>query len=158
MPKLNNITNSIMCNPLVLVIIMLLLVLIVLSVVRVIMPEFSAGLGVNAHLGTIKGSVNLEAFENQGPSLVIFKAEWCGHCKRAMPEIEKLQQEDLGNVTIVVVDSDKEPELCKKHGIQGFPTIRYYPNGLENTENYENFEGERTVQGFKTFLERLMKN
>lgn len=164
MSKINNVANSMISNPLVIVVIMLLIVLVVLGVLRMIMPNFSAGVGVNAHLGSIKGSVNLEAFDlenfnNQsGPQFVVFKAEWCGHCKRAMPEVQKLQQESLGNVSIVVVDSDKEPELCKEHGIQGFPTVRYYPDGLSNKSNYEDFSGERTVQGFKTFLDRLMRN
>lgn len=159
MPKLENVTKSMMSNPLVIVILMLLVVLVILGVIRMIMPNFSAGVGVNAHLGTIKGNINLEAFENENtPCLVIFKAEWCGHCKNTMPEIQKLQQEQLGNVNIVVVDSDEKPDLIKEHGVQGFPTIRFYPEGLGNKKNYENFNGERNVQGFKTFLERLMNS
>ena len=159
MPKLENVTNSVMSNPLVIVVLMLLVVLVILGVIRMIMPSFSAGVGFNAHLGTIKGNINLEAFENgNSPCLVIFKAEWCGHCKNTMPEIQKLQQEQLGNVNIVVVDSDQQPQLIKEHGVQGFPTIRFYPGGLANKDNYENFDGERNVQGFKTFLERLMNS
>ena len=57
--------NELMTNPLVLVIAGLLLLLIILGIIRVFMPTFSAGLGVNAHFGTIKGGVNLEAFDNQ---------------------------------------------------------------------------------------------
>lgn len=159
MPKLENVTNSMMSNPLVIVVLMLLVVLVILGVIRIIMPSFSAGVGVNAHLGTIKGSVNLEAFENgNSPCLAVFKAEWCGHCKNTMPEIQKLQQEQLGNVNVVVVDSDEQPQLIKDHGVQGFPTIRFYPEGLGNKNNYENFNGERNVQGFKTFLGRLMNS
>lgn len=159
MPKLNNVTNSMMSNPLVVVIAILLIILIVLGVIRIIMPTFSLGLGVNAHVGSLKGSVNLEAFENNTlPQFVIFKAEWCGHCKNTMPEIEKLKQENIPNVEIVVIDSDEKPDLIKECGVKGFPTIRMYPKGLSNKDNYEDFDGERSVQGFKTFLERLMRN
>lgn len=155
MPKLENVTNSMMSNPLVLVVIMLLVVLIILGVIRMIMPSFSAGVGVNAHLGTIRGSVNLEAFENQnGPCLAVFKAEWCGHCKRLMPEIQKLQQENVENVNLVIIDSDQQPQLIKEHGIQGFPSIRFYPNGLGNKSDYEDYNGERTAQSLKTFMQR----
>lgn len=155
MPKLENVTNSMMSNPLVLVVIMLLVVLVILGVIRMIMPSFSAGVGVNAHLGTIKGSVNLEAFENENtPCLAIFKAEWCGHCKRLMPEIQKLQQEKVENVNLVIIDSDQQPQLIKEHGIQGFPSIRFYPNGLGNKSDYEDYNGERTAQSLKTFMQR----
>ena len=162
-----------MSNPLIMVVGLLLVLMIVLTVIRMVMPQFSAGLGVNAHVGSIKGSVNLEAFEapfnmeesdiesfqnNDIPSFVIFKAEWCGHCQRVMPEIQKLQQEKPDGVQIVVIDSDKSPDLIKEHGIKGFPTIRMYPQGLSNKSTYEDFEGERSLDGFKTFLQRLMKN
>ena len=159
MPKLNNVANSMMSNPLVVVIIMLLIIVVILTVIRMIMPQFSAGIGVNAHVGTMKGSVNLEAFENSSlPQFVIFKAEWCGHCKNTMPEIEKLKQENLQGVEIVVIDSDEKPDLIKECDVKGFPTIRMYPQGLSNKTNYEDFDGERNVNGFKTFLERLMRN
>ena len=163
MSKLNNVANSIMSNPLVLVVIALFVLLIILAIIRAFLPSFSTGVGLNAHFGSIKGGVNLEAFENENnsandPSLVVFKAEWCGHCKRAMPEIQKLMDKNLDNVKIIVIDSDNQPDLVKTHGVQGFPTIRMYPQGLNNKENYTDYEGERNVEGFTTFLERLLRN
>jgi thiol-disulfide isomerase/thioredoxin len=152
-----NMNNELMTNPLVLVIVGLLLLLIILGIIRVFMPTFSAGLGVNAHFGTIKGGVNLEAFDNQNkPCFVIFKADWCGHCKNTMPEFQKLMDEKLDNVEVIAIDSDKQPDLIKEHGVQGFPTIRMYPQGLANKDTYEDFNGERNLDGFKTFLERLL--
>ena len=154
-------TETILTNPLVMVIIGLLILLIVLAIIRVFMPSFSAGIGLNAHFGSIKGGVNFETFENENenmPSLVIFKAEWCGHCKRTMPEIQKLMDKNLENVKIVVIDSDQQPELIKQHGVQGFPTIRMYPQGLSNKDTYEDFDGERNVEGFTRFLERVLRN
>lgn len=166
MPKLNNITNSVMSNPLVVVVIMLLLVIVILGIIRMVMPSFSAGVGVNAHLGTIKGSINLEAFENteelesfmnsNSPQFVIFKADWCGHCKKVLPEIQKLESMNLCQV--VKVDADKQPDLVKEHGVQGFPTIRLYPQGLGNKSSYEDFTGERTAESMKVFLQRLLNN
>jgi len=167
MPKLSNVTNSMMSNPLVIVVIILFLVVIVLSVIRLFMPDFSAGVGLNAHVGTLKGSINLEAFQDEypienfknssTPQFVIFKAEWCGHCQRAMPEVKKLQNENIPGVEIIVVDSDEQPDLIKECDVKGFPTMRLYPEGLANKSNYENFDGERNLEGFKSFLERLMR-
>ena len=39
-----------------------------------------------------------------------------------------------------------------KHGIQGFPTIRYYPNGLNDVENFVEFQNERSVQNLVNFV------
>ena len=157
MGNFNNMKSSMMSNPLVISIIVLLIILVILSIVRLLMPSFSAGVGVKGHFGSVKGNINLEAFDNQNkPTLVFFYAEWCGHCKRCMPEVEKLKQENLDGVEIVAIDSDKNPEMIKEHNVQGFPTIRMYPQGLANKTNFENFEDERTVQGYKTFLERML--
>ena len=154
-------TEKILTNPLVMVTIGLLILLIVLGIIRVFMPSFNAGIGLHANFGTIKGGFDFETFENENenmPSLVIFKAEWCGHCKKIMPEIQKLIDTKLENVKIVVIDSDKQPELIKQHGVQGFPTIRMYPQGLSNKDTYKDFDGERNVDGFKTFLDGFLGN
>ena len=71
-----------------------------------------------------------------------------------MPEIQKLQQEKVENVNLVIIDSDQQPQLIKEHGIQGFPSIRFYPNGLGNKSDYEDYNGERTAQSLKTFMQR----
>ena len=157
MGNLSNMKKSMMSNPLVVSVIVLLIILVILSIVRLLMPSFSAGVGVKGHFGSLKGNINFEAFENSNkPALVFFYAEWCGHCKRCMPEVQKLQNENIDGVEIITIDSDKNPEMIKEHNVQGFPTIRMYPQGLANKNKFENFDEERTVQGFKTFLNRLM--
>ena len=157
MSNLNSLKKSMLSNPLVISVIVLLIILIVLSVIRLLMPSFGAGVGIKGHFGSIKGNINLEAFENTNkPALVIFYAEWCGHCKRCMPEVEKLKNENIEGVEIITIDSDKNPEMIKEHNVQGFPTIRMYPQGLSNNTNFENFNDERTLSGFKTFLERVL--
>ena len=159
MPKLNNMTNSMISNPLVVVIVLLFIILIALGIIRVILPNFSAGLGIKAHVGTIKGNINLETYDNQsGPEFVMFKADWCGHCKRTMPEFEKLESENIQGCKITKIDSDENPEIIKSSKVQGFPTLRFYPNGLNNLSNYHEYNGERNVEGFKTFLNRVMNN
>lgn len=154
MTKLNNIKNTIMTNPLTLVVITLFVLVIFLTLVRLFLPSFSTGVDLKAHFGSLKGNINFEAFENNGgPQFVAFTAEWCGHCKKCMPDLLKLQQENLENVSVIIVDSDKDTELVKQHKIQGFPTIRMYPQGLNNIDNYKEFNGERNLDGFKSFIQ-----
>ncbi len=160
MPKLNNIANSMMSNPLVHVILVLILIIIVLGIIRIVNPTFSAGVGLNAHVGTLKGSVNFEAFEGfdnkEQPVLAMFYADWCGHCKSTKPHFDKLMTKNINGVKVMAINAeDKEnAPLVKSQNIQGFPTIRYYPTGFSG--DYKDFDGERTVEGFESFLQNVM--
>ena len=55
--------------------------------------------------------------------LVIFKADWCGHCKRTMPELEKVYSMVGSVFPVYKVDADKHPGLVRRMGVDGFPTI-----------------------------------
>ena len=64
-----------------------------------------------------------ENFEiGQEGKLIMFYADWCGHCKRAKPAFEEFMgQTDRADM----VDCSTK-EMAKKHAIKGFPTYRYY--------------------------------
>lgn len=58
-----------------------------------------------------------------GPALLFVKAEWCGHCQEAKPQLRKAAA-ILGSVLPVYeVDSDKHADVVEKLNIRGFPTI-----------------------------------
>ena len=94
--------------------------------------------------------------ENGKAKLVMYYADWCGHCKRAKPEMEKLEEKlkEQNNkvngkeVEVVYVDGDKEEELLKKEDVQGFPTIRLY-----RLSDMIEYQGERAVNALMGFLE-----
>ena len=56
---------------------------------------------------------------------VLFKASWCGHCHKYLPEFlkyrELCKQGTRDNMIMVVVDCDTAKELCQEYGISGFP-------------------------------------
>jgi len=87
-------------------------------------------------------------------AFVEFFAPWCGHCKRLAPEyeivgaaFEKLKK----SVTIAKVDCDQHKELCGKHGIQGYPTLKYFPKGSTTAEAYS---GGRTANDIIDFVNK----
>jgi len=90
------------------------------------------------------------------PTFVFFGVEWCGYCKKAKPHWEKFMDEYSGKVNLLMVDCDKQKELGKKHGVQGYPTIRLYPNGLGDKDNHVPHKGPRTPDGFHGFLKKHM--
>ena len=71
--KVSNITNSIMENPLFLVIIALFILLIILAIIRLFQPDFSMGTELGAHFGSIQGKIKLEAYENEQNSVNLNK-------------------------------------------------------------------------------------
>ncbi len=52
----------------------------------------------------------------KGPTILFFAADWCPYCQTDLKDINA-NGSRLGNVTIVVVDYDKERELEKTYGV-----------------------------------------
>ena len=83
----------------------------------------------------------------EDPAFVKFYAPWCGHCKKLKPEWDKL---NINNVDIQEVDCTVEKELCEKHNIKGFPTIKY-----GNPEDLKDYNGDRDYEAMQAFLKTL---
>jgi thiol-disulfide isomerase/thioredoxin len=149
-------------NPLSIIIMLLIGLILVLAIFRSVSPFLSLGFGVNAHIGELKGSFEIEAFDNNPDQsydssslFVMYYAEWCGHCKRTMPEFNKLMNNYNGSVKIILINSEQDEykDLIKSQDIKGFPTIRYYPSGLSS--DYQEYSGGRTESDFMQYLESL---
>jgi thioredoxin-like negative regulator of GroEL len=92
------------------------------------------------------------------PMLVLFHVKWCPHCKHFMPEFNKLKELKNLNLEIKEIDCEANKELAKSHEIKGFPTIRFYPNGLQNTNGVLEYNGPRTFEQMLVFLKHVLKN
>jgi thiol-disulfide isomerase/thioredoxin len=87
----------------------------------------SAGLmeGTMMMSGPIKGTGGKVMFTTlaaaresagKGPVVLFFSAVWCPTCRAALEEIDA-QPAGLGDITVVVVDYDKDKELKKQYKI-----------------------------------------
>jgi len=151
----NNLTSKTMSNPLVIVLVLLIILIIVLAIFRSVLPFLNLGFEINAHIGDLKTSFEIEAFNNNDdsdPMLIMYYASWCGHCKRAKPEFQQLMDSYQGNVKVSMIDCEapENKSISQEQGIKGFPTIRYYPSGLN--ENYQEYSGGRTYSDFVEYL------
>lgn len=150
-----------LANPLISIVTIVIILIVILAIFRA--ANLTMGFGVQAHLGNLRTSFMIEGFEGQGknsPCLVMYYADWCGHCKRAKPQLEAAKGEYKGKVKIIMLNAE-DPEnasLLKQEDVQGFPTIRYYKSGMPEAgkkSDYEEYNGERTKEDFLQFLNRM---
>lgn len=99
-----------------------------------------------------------EGFSGSSPNeLLIVKAAWCGHCKTAMPEFQRLvsaapvKLKDGSDVTIRLLDEKVDKAEVQTLNVKGFPTILYRGPGGDSME----YSGPRTYDGIMGFLKGM---
>ena len=69
--------------------------------------------------------------QSNRPVVVDFYATWCGPCKRLAPLLDKLAGPLTNRIDFLKVDVDRSPELAKRYGIEGVPTLIFFRNDKE---------------------------
>jgi len=86
--------------------------------------------------------------------LVDYFAPWCGHCKELVPEWEKLAVTLKSRDDVVVATMDATKNELSHTIVRSFPTIRLYKKGRSHPyTEYKEYNGERTMEGVKKFLD-----
>jgi thioredoxin 2 len=63
------------------------------------------------------------------PVLVDIWAPWCGPCRMVSPALEQLAKEKAGEIKLVKVDADQNPQISRRFEIQAIPTLLVFRGG-----------------------------
>ncbi len=67
--------------------------------------------------------------QSQTPVLVDFWAEWCAPCRTMGPYIDKLAEQYDGQLKVLKINTQDNPEVPAKYGITAIPTFLLIKEG-----------------------------
>jgi thiol-disulfide isomerase/thioredoxin len=98
------------------------------------------------------GASKYEGYDKK-PMLMLFYADWCGHCHEFMPTFEKLKREFVNTDKLNLVKiSDKNTNLIEKYQIGGFPTIKLYDG-----KDFHEYSGGRDIVSIRHYVNNTLK-
>jgi thioredoxin 1 len=74
-------------------------------------------------------SFEQEVLNSHVPVLVDFWAAWCGPCRMIAPTVDQLAVEYAGQLKVVKVDIDENPDVSGRLGVLSIPTLMVFKDG-----------------------------
>lgn len=101
-------------------------------------------------------NIQEELYNSPKVAMVAFIAPWCGHCKALIPEYERAAQtltSRKADVVLATVDATVEEGLARQFQVQGYPTIKVFPGGInKNAAAAIDYTGGREIESIVSFL------
>lgn len=96
---------------------------------------------------------NLEMNGGSKMDIMLFKAEWCGHCKNFTPVWNSLQQMDefKNKFNFITFDSKENKTEFEEYKVNEYPTLMV----KKDENNLDEYNGPREMEHMIEFLNQL---
>lgn len=74
-------------------------------------------------------SFKQEVLDSEVPVLVDFWAPWCGPCRMVAPVVDEIAQQYDGQIKVVKLNTDENPNVASQYGIRSIPTLMIFKGG-----------------------------
>ena len=90
------------------------------------------------------------------PSMNLYYADWCGHCKNFKPEWKNFEENSQfkDKINIKSIDCTDNTQVVKENKVEGFPTVRFHP--VENKKKYIEYTGGRDFNNLEEFVKKQL--
>ncbi len=90
--------------------------------------------------------------ETDKPLLVMYKAPGCGPCRSLKPILEKMAAEFTGQMYLVLIDLEQDPEIAQAAGVTGTPTVQLF----HRKERLQEWRGVKPKSEYRQAIERCL--
>ena len=84
---------------------------------------------MSAAVQVTDASFKQEVLDSEVPVLVDFWAPWCGPCRMVAPVVDEIAQQYDGQIKVVKLNTDENPNVASQYGIRSIPTLMIFKGG-----------------------------